>query len=123
MEWVGRGRFHDRLDPFILSEMRGMPTGLGLAVRSELCGTRGASPPLTNSDRLAAGAVEADAFEGFVDLFKRLLAEVRDAEQVFLAAVEQVVDGEDAALFETVRGPHGEADFGRAHLQFFSEID
>jgi hypothetical protein len=44
MEWGRTRRIYGAIDTFILSQMREMPTGLGLAVRSELCGTRGASP-------------------------------------------------------------------------------
>jgi hypothetical protein len=70
-----------------------------------------------------AGTKEADAFERFVDLFERFFAEVRDAEQVFPLAVEQVVYSEHAALFEAIGGANGEADFGTTHLQLFSQVD
>jgi hypothetical protein len=71
---------------------------------------------------LAARAIEADVFERLVDFFEGLFAEIRDAEQVFARAIEQVVDCKDAALFEAVGGADGEADFGRAHLEFVFKI-
>jgi hypothetical protein len=87
---------------------------------------RGASPAaksLSHCYGAVAWAIEADAFERFVDLFERLFAEVRDAEKVFPFAVEQVIYREYAALFEAIRGANGEADFSTAHLQLLSQVD
>src|SRR4051794_7909314 len=36
--------------------------------------------------------------------------------------MQQVVHGEDTALFKAVCGSHSEADFGRAHLELVFEI-
>jgi len=66
---------------------------------------------------LAGGAVEAEFFEGFIDLFEGLVAEVGDAQEPVGRTVEQIADGEDATFFEAVGGANGEADLGGAHLQ------
>src|SRR5690348_3601478 len=67
-------------------------------------------------------AVEPDAFERLVDFFERLLPEIRDAQQVFWRAMQQVIDGEDAALLEAIRRAHGQANFGGAHVQSRRQI-
>jgi hypothetical protein len=36
--------------------------------------------------------------------------------------MEQIVDREDAALFEAIRGAHCEADLGGAHLQAIPHV-
>ncbi len=61
--------------------------------------------------------MKADFFQRIVHLVERLFAEVGDAQQVVAGAVEQVVDREDAFLFEAVGCADGQADFGRAHLE------
>ena len=42
--------------------------------------------------------------------------------QVFARAVQQVVDREDAALFEAIGRADGQADFGRAHLELVLHV-
>ena len=74
------------------------------------------------SDGRLPGRIEADAFQRLVDFFERLLAEVRDAQQVFARAVQQVVHGEDAPFFEAVGGADGEADFGGAHFESIADV-
>lgn len=66
---------------------------------------------------LAGGALEAEFFEGFIDLFEGLLAEVGDAQKPLGRAVEKVANGEDATFFEAVGRANREADLGGAHLQ------
>src|ERR1700680_2204503 len=67
-------------------------------------------------------AEKADSFQGFVNLFQGLFAEIRNAQQVIARAMEQVVDGENASLLKAIRRADRKADLGRAHVQAGAEI-
>jgi len=66
---------------------------------------------------LSVGAVEADTFQGGKNLVERLLAEIRDAQQVFARAIQKISHGENATFLEAVRRADGEADLGGTHLK------
>jgi hypothetical protein len=70
----------------------------------------------------AARAIKADALERLVDLFERLLTEVRNAQQVVTRALQQVVNRKDASLFEAVGRADRQADLGGAHIQTIGQI-
>src|SRR5262249_27419471 len=72
--------------------------------------------------RLPAASVKTDAFQGSIDFFQRLLAEVRNAQQIFSRAVQQVVDRKDASLFEAIGRSNRKADFGRTHFQAIVQV-
>ena len=69
-----------------------------------------------------AGPKEANLLQGLKDLFQCLLSEVGDREEVGAGAVQQVVDGKNPFLLQTVGGPHRQPDISRAHLELFSHL-
>jgi len=62
-------------------------------------------------------AIKADALQCQVDFLQRLLAKIGDPQQIVAGAFQQIFDGEDPALFETVRGANRESDFGGTHFK------
>jgi len=69
-----------------------------------------------------AGAVKANFFQGGVDFFQRLFAEIGNAQQVGTGCAEQVLHGENAFLLQTVRGANGQADLSGAEAKAFLAI-
>ena len=82
---------------------------------------REAYDALTVSSRFLL-AIKADPLQRLVHLLQRLLAEVRDAQQILAGAMEQVVDRENPPLLQTVRRPDRQADLRRAHLQLVGKV-
>jgi len=88
-------------------------------------------PDLCRADRSASrasrrrfvpGSIEAHALQGEIHFLECLFAEIGDAQQIVARAMEQVLNGEYAALLEAIRGSHGQTDLGRAHFQPFLRL-
>ena len=69
----------------------------------------------------AGRTVEAHRFKSAENFFQRLLAEIRNAQQVISRTVQQISYAEDASLFQAIRCADRQANFGRAKVQLLVE--
>jgi hypothetical protein len=65
--------------------------------------------------------IESDVFESRVHFFERLLAKVRDFQQVIASAVQQISHREDPSFFQTICCTNRKPDLGGAQIQSFHQ--